>query len=937
MDQGCNALWAKKCEKNGRFYWLPLTVHLEDTGSVAGWLWNHWLSDGQRAYLVGEMRQSGREVDEETAEKLVRFLGLIHDLGKATPVFQIQRSYSNSQDLDHILLERLENAGFSGISNLILASPEKTHHTLAGEVLLHDFDILDDIASIVGAHHGSPISERIEYTWQKSYPKNYYQSEDINSPIALRWKLVQKKIFEWALSESELDLTVLPEISQPAQVILSGLLIMADWIASNENYFPLADVSDNDSLALDQNERFASGMQKWFRDLPFSVSTPDNAEILFQKRFGFSPRSFQRTIFSTIQNIADPGIVVIEAKTGCGKTEAALAAAEQLAAATGRSGLFFGLPTQATANGLFERIVKWTESVAEEYGSTSIRLLHGKANLNPLMRKLKRNSWSVEPDASNIDTDGETGGTVSVNEWFSGRKTAILDDFVIGTVDQLLLMALQQKHLALRHLGFSRKVVIIDEVHAYDVYMQQYLKEALRWLGAYRVPVILLSATLPKDIRISLIHEYLMGRGAKSRDLKQRESSLLDATYPLITFSDGNDIRQNDDFKKEPDRDVNVKHLQEENFYDTLSMLYQEEGAIGVIVNTVRRAQAIAQHCCELFGRDSVELLHAEFIATDRIAKEKKLMHMIGKGAERPKRKIIIGTQVLEQSLDIDFDVLITDLCPMDLLIQRIGRLHRHDIARPKAHEKSVVYVLGESDTGEFESGSSHIYGDYLLERTQAALPEVLHIPSDVSPLVQQVYDFDGEPLLCCGAVSERQCAQMKADFDSHREREEKKALHFRIDKPYLRINPERYNLIGWLDSKTGAENEEKACAQVRDTKEILEVVAVRQRDNGYGIYQSEEDLSAKLTEGETAYELAQQTLRLPYAVTAGNRIDQVIKELENYNRKYLPEWQEQPWLKGSLGIIFNRQDQFKLGETMLQYDSFLGLRIVEDSKNGPV
>lgn len=147
-----------------------------------------------------------------------------------------------------------------------------------------------------------------------------------------------------------------------------------------------------------------------------------------------------------------------------------------------------------------------------------------------------------------------------------------------------------------------------------------------------------------------------------------------------------------------------------------------------------------------------VDVLHSAFIATDRVKKENNLLKMIGKEAVRPNRKIIIGTQVIEQSLDIDFDVLITEIAPMDLLIQRIGRLWRHDIKRPRYFSEPVCYVTGISDNLDFDSGTGFIYDNYILARTQYFLQDSLKIPDDISKLVQDVYsdkeiDFNNNDL----------------------------------------------------------------------------------------------------------------------------------------------------------------------------------------------
>lgn len=285
--------------------------------------------------------------------------------------------------------------------------------------------------------------------------------------------------------------------------------------------------------------------------------------------------------------------------------------------------------------------------------------------------------------------------------------------------------------------------MVIDEVHAYDTYMNQYLLEAIKWLGAYGIPVIILSATLPSDRRIELIKNYLEGRGRKFD--KTAELSLSgefgSESYPLITYSDGLDVHQKFDFKKEDNRKIGVFRLQEENLLKTIEEQLLEGGIVGIIVNTVKRAQELAQLLSGKFSDEDVEILHSGFIATERIRKEQELLQMIGKGAKRPYKKIIIGTQVIEQSLDIDFDVLISDLAPMDLLIQRIGRLHRHDIERPKKHKLPQFFVLGTNENLEFESGASVVYGDYLLARTQYFLSDKINIPSDISTLVQKVYN----------------------------------------------------------------------------------------------------------------------------------------------------------------------------------------------------
>lgn len=693
FENQCIPLWAKKEERTGRFYWLPLITHLEDTMNVSRWLWNNWISDSQREFCICSIRPE----DEENASNLAAFLGAVHDIGKATPAFQTQKGFCNSADLDAILLEKLEQVGFGGITDLILAEPRKSHHTVAGEYLLSQYQVKDDIGSIIGGHHGKPVDDRFEVEDQSAYLENLYQSEDETSVIYKRWQHVQEVLFHWALKMSGFEsVDELPEISLPGQVIYSGILIMADWIASNTDYFPLITI-DNEQLP-EGSARYKKGVSAWYKNLPLQVQSYPKADELFRHRFGFEPRDFQRVVCETVGHVHKPGIVILEAPMGLGKTEAALAAAEEIASKTGSSGLFFGLPTQATSNSMFTRIHQWLKNLTDEYEEKqSLRLQHGKAALNEELNRMK--------NASSVDIDNGGDSNVFVNEWFSGRKKASLDDFVVGSVDGFLLTALKQKHLALRHLGFSKKVVVIDEVHAYDAYMQQYLKEAIRWMGAYGTPVILASATLPLNKRKELITEYLKGFGIKGRDI-YFPKTLTENHYPLISYTDGAEVKVQASFAPVKDKIVNVEKICADDLIDKVAELLSGNGVIGIIVNTVKKAQMLGKICKEQFGDGTVDILHSAFIATDRVKKENVLMRMIGKDGKRPKRKIIIGTQVMEQSLDIDFDVLVTDLCPVDLLIQRIGRLHRHEIKRPEKHKKPVVYVMGTSDKFEFEKGT---------------------------------------------------------------------------------------------------------------------------------------------------------------------------------------------------------------------------------------
>lgn len=912
------ALWAKKEEKDGLMYWLPLTVHLEDTGRIMGLLWEHWMSEGQKRTIAD---------DTDIGKQIAIFIGAIHDIGKASPAFQLKKGFANSKDLDNELTEKLVRAGFIGIDSPdLLSSPEKTPHGLAGEVILSvlsdRFKKENDIGSIVGGHHGRPIDNKSMISdTLSSFKKNLFQSENEDSDIYKKWVSVHTEILNNALKNSGFKRCEdIPVLSQPAQAMLLGLLTMADWIASNTYFFPLIGIFDDADI--DMDKRCEHGFTKWRYSNQSDMWLPEvyaDCKNLFKERFGFSPRDVQSKFAQTISDAKNPGLVILEAPMGLGKTEAALVGAEELAVKSGRSGMFFGLPTQATSNGIFPRIISWLKKQSVELGEKrGLRLVHGKAFLNEEYNNLT--------SASNIDVDGDNEGREGfvVNQWFCGKKTAIMDDFVVGTVDQLLMMALRQKHLALRHLGLSKKVVVIDEVHAYDAYMDQYLNMALEWLGAYNVPVILLSATLPKKSRVDFIKHYLTGKGVKLS--KEDMSSLMVEDYPLITYTDNDKALNVKDFAPIEDKRIEIKYTDTESLPKLLDSLLDGGGNAGIIVNTVKKAQDIAKELSEKFGDENVMLLHSSFIATDRVKNEEKLMKYLGKDGDRPEKLIVVGTQVIEQSLDIDFDVMISDIAPVDLLIQRMGRLHRHTRDnRPSKHKKPVLYVLGNDENLEFETGSKAVYGGYLLARIGYFLGDSIRLPSDISRLVQEVYDENIEPDL--SDELKEKYYEYKTEYKTLVSSKESRAGTYRLSSPVLkkRISKEP-NLIGWLNNQSKNSGEEDGNSQVRDTQDTIEVIALKKIKGGYTTFDSDEDMSESIEDVKTAKRIASCTIKLPNRLSKSYNIDKTIRELEDFYINNLQKWDNSAWLKGTLCAMFDENNECSINGVNMVYDEKYGL-----------
>lgn len=906
LSQQARSLWAKK-SKDGSLSWLPLVAHMEDSLAVAKKLWNRWLSDGLKHVICADV------ADDECAERLFLFLSAVHDLGKATPVFQAKKTVNF--ELDRRMTERIHSFGLPLAPANSFTRATKTPHALATQVLLEHAGCNKSITVILGSHHGKPPDNTtLNSCGMNTYAENFHLGKEGKEA----WLKVQQELLDFALRLSGFSsIRDIPQIGMAAQVLLSGMVIMADWIASSDAHFPY--ISIDDLKWPDTKARVGFAWKLLELPYPWQAGYNWMNSDLYRSRFSFVPNPVQILAAQTAAAIQTPGIFVLEAPMGVGKTEAALVAAEIFANKAKRKGVFFALPTQATSDGIFPRIKKWIGELNSEE-LQSLRLIHGKAQFNDIFQNLGK--------GTGVGEDEDSG--VIVHEWFEGRKRAMLDDFVVGTIDQLLLAALKQKHVMLRHLGLANKIVIIDECHAYDAYMSQYLNMALSWLGAYNVPVIVLSATLPAKKRKEVIHAYLNIKSPpknridplarNSRMQEQPPEWIGSYEYPLITFTDGIHVSQTAVPEGNSLRNVKLEFMANDVVLEKLECLLSEGGCAGVVVNTIMRAQEMSRMLSERFGEENVRLLHSRFLAPDRAKKEKKLLEELGKpsvNTQRPHKCIVVGTQVLEQSLDIDFDVLITDICPMDLLLQRIGRLHRHERIRPEKLHAPICLITGCDATG-FEAGTEKIYGKYLLMRTIACLPEIVILPQDISRLVQNVYNDDFNPV--------PETPEYKNATIEHKKRiadKEKRARDFRIGPPW----PDG-NMRGWLNTDVADKTGEAA---VRDGDESIEVLLIQKKVDGKLYFLPWIEKGSHVEQNETpdsevARLLARCSVRLPSILCSPWKIDKTIKTLEALNRDLVSEWQKSPWLAGELFLILNENFSANLCGYELFYDKELGL-----------
>lgn len=939
LSASARSVWAKtSCDPDTHEVvdWMPLWQHLDDTAAVAGRLWDDWLPRSVRGQIAGCVGG-----DEKHARRLVCWLAGVHDVGKASPAFSVQ--YPDGA-------HRMATAGLEAAQSAWGPERRELRHELAGHICLvrwltarHGWrrPDADRLAVVVGGHHGvAPTATQL--------------TAGAKRPELLgdgRWTEVQDEYLDRQavriLDTGDLADVVSP--SRPVQALLTALVIVADWIASNEEYFGYR-----------QNEPAATRVDRAWAliDLPAPWAagdpTADAAELLAQRFGRHGVRPVQAAAVELAASTAEPGLLVIEAPMGEGKTEAALLAAEILAARTGAGGCFVALPTQATTDAMFGRVRQWLAALPHD-GVRSVFLAHGKASLNENYRELLPRGRHISVAIDADDDDGRPGHrseatgwapaqavSAVVHQWLSGRKKGVLASFVVGTVDQTLFLALKSRHLVLRHLALAGKVVVIDEVHAYDVYMGSYLDKALHWLGAYGAPVVLLSATLPPARREELIAHYRSGRqtGGEAADPG-------DAEYPVLTATDGQTVVRRPTASAGRRTEVTLEFLDAGDdelaaLADRLQTELRHGGCALVVRSTVGRAQQAGRYLAERFGDDRVTVTHARFLAVDRAANDRELLHRFGPpgpGVERPPWHVVVGTQVVEQSLDVDFDLLVTDLAPVDLVLQRMGRLHRHARGENQADRPAPLRTARCLLTGvdrvstppQAEPGTAVVYEPDALLRSMAVLaphldggPPVV-LPDSIAPLVHRAYgDEEIGPAEWRDAMAD---ARRKAQAGAARRRQA-------ADTFQLGDASGSRAILGWVDAGVGAADDgPQGEAQVRDGEMTLEVLVVVRTPDGLVVppwvtpHGGELLATTLAIEPREARIVASCALRLPGSLTRDpRRLDAVIAELEH---DYVSAWQASPLLAGQLVMVLDEHGRRELVGQQLQYTRALGLEVV--------
>lgn len=984
LSAAARSVWAKTNlhDPADQTSYLQLWQHLSDSAEVAQLLWQRFIPPYVRDHIAATL---GLTTDQ--AESLYVFLAGCHDAGKASPAFIIQNPH---------LAENSAECGLP-VAREYQGNPMRSavRHELVGEISLHTWlttqagvprDASGVIAAVLGGHHGTGTTDQKVQLYHEQ-PALVGGSE---------WDAVRNELFTWmaeltgarstfnALSETRaLD----PTEAKTAVVLLTASVILADWIASNDSLFPL-NQSAADELVHDAETRARKAFSRLHLPAPWHAQAiAETLDERFAARFripGAKARPIQRAAVEAAEQLETPGLIIIEATTGEGKTEAALLAAETLAERFGLNGVSFALPTQATTNAMFTRLHDWVRSLpaTEGHNVVSLGLVHGKSDLNAEFAALPGNERSTTFPESTLRS--HAGETVTIaNWWLQGRRRATLATFVASTFDQLLMAGLRSKHVVLRHLSFAGKVVILDEVHAIDTFTNEFLETTLQWLAAEGVPVILLSATLPVERRRALLDAYASAR-RQPRPAAPPQSiddlfPVLDAevvsaeaeqaapvthpaatgdadlAYPLISTVDANGtVHTHHPESSGRFIDITIDAIPDDDaaLIDTIRSSTPHGGSVAVIRNTVGRAQHAYRLLTEAFPEAEVRLAHSRFLAFDRARIDAELVEGFGPHSTGDGLRIVVGTQVIEQSLDVDFDLMLTDLAPIDLVLQRAGRLHRHRRTRPAGLEQARLLITGVDWAPEVpkpDRGSQRIYGAHLLLRTLAALQvspghsHAARIPDAVPSLIQQVYG--DEQIGSDGWQSEMREA---AEQWQRKNRDRASAAHnFRLAPPQdPSIQPSLRNWLEAASADPDAPQGRGNRAGVRDGDDSFEVLVLT-KTNGqltlpaWGAWSQAE--ARPLPQYNIAPDLAQARAIRTSTISIGSAatgvyddLDGLISALEQHTAAEIPaEWDGQAMLRGELYLVFDEDGRCQLSlpakggaprTLILTYDQTTGL-----------
>lgn len=601
-----------------------------------------------------------------------------HDIGKVSPTFQ-KKIYSALSWKNEDVLSKLR--AFNPASEKIWGG----HAGVSQATVVCDTKAAGFIPEILGQHHGFSPNLTIYHASSESFGGQVWQAQRLELLTQLKQAI-----------DSDF-----PEVKNALHArVLAGLTTVSDWIGSGSLF---EDTAVNWKILVEQALDEAGYLQPKLKK-----------NLSFYEVFGFQPRDTQAKL---IEVANQPGVFILEAPMGLGKTEAALFAAYRLLAKGLATGFYFALPTQLTSDKIHERVNEFLKTIlADDSPHKQALLVHGNAWLNQQFE---------------MGEEGNPGGA-----WFAQGKRGILAPFAVGTIDQALMAVMNVKHGFVRTFGLVGKVVILDEVHSYDSFTGTLLDSLINALRQLHCTVIILSATLTFDRRTKM--------------LKNQANC---TAYPLITAQPNEGAFAELTVESIPDVCVTIAHQTEAEAIEEVLLRAEKGQQVLWIENSVNEAQVIYKTLAARASGIGVKcgLLHSRFTKGDRAFNENNWVFTFGRNGSTTRRlqgRILIGTQVLEQSLDIDADFLVTRIAPTDMLLQRLGRLWRHrDTIRPLCAQREAWILSPDLAIATLSPEASFgptakIYAPYVLCRSLAVWQSISQIclPSQIRELIESTY-----------------------------------------------------------------------------------------------------------------------------------------------------------------------------------------------------
>lgn len=699
--------------------YYPLLLHSLDSGLACRQILNRRYNETV-INISKEMNKSYEDV-----LNFLCFMVAIHDIGKFSIPFLLKIKNNTSLDVDGLIKKYFSFysslSGHASDDNYIKENP----HNLLSILIIQSYfkergfkrKHYKKFAYAVGGHHGSFFTEN------EVHKSESYFNEFMNLDTELYYKKNLFAHIDCVKSYFNVDLDIIEDFkTDDVFYYFTGINILSDWISSDicpRKYNGDIDFHVKESELL--ISKFLDGI------LFNSPSIKENKN--FEDIFSFVPNKLQSFIIENEDMLNDSGLIFFEDLAGSGKTEAAFWLEKTLLENNNFSGSYMGMPTKDTSNQMMLRKQKFFNIISDE--KSNLNLLHGDAK------------HAVESFVCKTDN-------IACKDWYLDfSKRGLLSTFGVGTIDRILQMALNIKHFPLQTFALMNRVIIVDEVHAYDEYMLGLLCDAISILSKSNCVFIIMSATLPSRMKKKISNSYLKGKD------KEKDISIVNAKYPRISVLDQKkaELKSYHVGSKKTSKTKIDFISGERNFH--LDKLYEKidssDGCAVWYFNTVSKAQEAYRYLENKNENVEMHIYHASNLPRYKTIKEKELVGKFGKNSSnRPKKSIVISTQILEMSLDIDFDIMYTEMCPIDALYQRLGRLWRHNNIRPNwiSQRECFIYVEEERENS-FKNGYDYlIYSQFLLNRTYNILKTKSHVnlPEDAD-LVEIVYDLSENKL----------------------------------------------------------------------------------------------------------------------------------------------------------------------------------------------